>query len=104
MLPVAPDVLYRVEFRRVARQKLDREPAVLGSNEVAYHNGAMRGQPVPHHQQLAPQLTQQVAEKVYYLRRADGALVETEVEVPPGYPSRGREDFPIEMILQHRRL
>ena len=35
MFPVAPDVLYRIELRRVARQLLDREPAILGRDEFA---------------------------------------------------------------------
>src|SRR6266550_5206893 len=80
MFPVAPDVLHRIELRRVARQILDREPAILGRDEFAYQDGSMRGQPVPHDQQLAPQLAQQVAEKIHHLRGADRTLVETEVD------------------------
>src|SRR5215472_7643856 len=96
MLPVTPDVLHRVELRRIARQTLDRELTILGSDEFAHQDGSMRGQPVPHHQQLAPQLAQQVAEKIHHLRGADRTLIETEVEVPPSDASRGREHFPID--------
>jgi hypothetical protein len=46
---------------------------------------------------LRPQLMQQMAEKVDYLRSADGTLIETEAEVPPGYAGCGREHLLIKM-------
>src|SRR5215472_11059265 len=104
MFPVTPDVLHRVKLRRIARQLGDREPAILGSDEFAHQDGSMGGQSVPHHQQLAPQLPQQVAEKINYLRGANRTLIEAEIEVPPSDASCSREHFPIEMILQHRSL
>ena len=58
----------------------------------------MRWQPIPHHQQLARQVTQQVAEEVHHPGRADGAGVEPEVEVPPSDAGGGRQHLPIEVI------
>src|SRR5215475_5787833 len=104
MFPVTPDVLHRVELRRVTRQIFDGQPAILGSDKVVHQPGSMRWQPIPHHQQLAPQVAQQLAEKIHHLRSAHRTLVETEVEVPPSDASRSREHLPVEMILQHRSL
>jgi hypothetical protein len=42
MLPVAPDVLHRIEFRRVSRQLLDRQPAPLRGDELLDRVSAMR--------------------------------------------------------------
>src|SRR5712691_10756635 len=83
MLPVAPDVLHRIEFRRVGRQLLDRESALVRGDELLDGPPAMRRQSVPHDQELARQVTQQMAEEVGDFRGADGAVVEPEVEVPP---------------------
>ena len=104
MFPVAPDVLQRIEFRGVTRQALHRESASLRPDKVADQARPMGRQPVPDHQELARQVPQQMAEKVDYLRRTDGARVKPEVEVPPSDAGGGREHLPIEVILQHRGL
>jgi hypothetical protein len=50
----------------------------------------MGRQAVPDHQQLAPQVPQQMAEEVDYPRRANGAGIKPEVEVPPSDAGGGR--------------
>src|SRR2546430_17671371 len=74
------------------------------ADEFANQPRAMRRQPVPHHQQLAVEVAQQMAKEVDYLGSTDGAGVEPEVKVPPGNSGGCRQHLPIEMILQHRRL
>jgi len=104
VFPVTPEVLHRVEFRRVTRQPLERQPAPLRADKFGYQARPMRRQSVPHHQQLPRQMTQQVAEEVHHLRGADGGGIEPEVKVPPGDSGRGRQHLPVEVILQHRSL
>src|SRR5215470_15830427 len=53
----------------------------------------MSRQPVPHYQQLARQVTQQMTEEVGDFGAADGAAIKPEVEVPP-----------VDVILQQRSL
>jgi hypothetical protein len=63
LFPVTPDLLDRIEFRGVSRQPLDREPTLLRADEMADQARAMRRRPVPHYQQPARQVAQQVADK-----------------------------------------
>jgi hypothetical protein len=61
---VAPDVLYRVEFRSGGEQALNGESFALLADERADPARAMCRQPVPHRQELAAELAQQMVEKV----------------------------------------
>src|SRR6185437_14562822 len=60
VFPIAPQVLDRIELGGVTRQPLDGEPLAPGENEVADQVRAVRRQSVPHHQELARQMTQQM--------------------------------------------
>jgi hypothetical protein len=62
----------------------DRDPAVPRGDELFDHPSAMRWQPVPHHQGLAGQVAQQMAQEVGDLRRTDGAAIEA---ISPSKPS-----------------
>src|SRR6516162_3701027 len=104
MLPVAPEVLHRIEFRRVGRQLLDRQPAPLRGDELLDRVSAMRRQSVPYDHEPTRQMPQQMAEEIDYLGAADGAAIEPEVEIPPSDPGRRRHHLPGEVILQHRSL
>jgi hypothetical protein len=79
MFPVAPDVLDRIEFWCIGRQLLDRESAMVRGDELLDRPPAMRRQSVPHHQELARQVAQQMAEEVGDFGGADGAAIEPEV-------------------------
>src|ERR1700730_8512284 len=72
VFPISPQVLDRIELGRITRQPLDGEPLALGEDEVADHVRAVRRQSVPHHQELARQMAQQMAEEVDHLRAANG--------------------------------
>jgi len=43
-------------------------------------------------------------EKLDDLRAADGSGKQSEIEVLPSHPRHRRQGFPIEVVLQHRRL
>src|SRR6202035_4158308 len=90
MFPIAPDVLYRIEFGGVARQPLDREPTALHAEKFADQPRPMCRKPVPDHHQLAGQMTQQVTEEVDDLRCANGRRIEPEVKTPPSHSGGGR--------------
>lgn len=104
LLPVRPQVLDRIQFRRVAGKKLDPQFSVLLLNEVPHRTAAMPRQPVPDNQQLAGNVLQQMREEQDDLRAADRAGKQSEIEVPPRYPRDRRQSLPVKVILQHRCL
>ena len=101
MFRVAPDVFGGIQFWSVGRQVLDADTAFLCGYELLHHPAAMRGQPVPHQQQLSGNVPQQVFEKRHHLRRADRPGIQAEVEIPQRNAGDDRKRLPIEMILQH---
>jgi len=63
VFPVPPHVLHRIEFRGVARETLQGDPAALAADVVADDAAAMGGQAVPDDEQLAAQMALEVAEE-----------------------------------------
>src|ERR1700732_342753 len=104
VFPVAPEVLHRVEFRRVSGQALQFEPGLLAGDPVLDQAAAVSGKAVPDDQQLAREMGQEMRKKLDHLGTANGSRKEPEVETPPGYPGHRREQLPVEMILQHWSL
>src|SRR5947209_7687069 len=104
LLPVPPQRFDGVEFRGVSRKKFQPQPPLLLLYEFPYQFAAMAPQSVPDHQQLAANVALQMFQELHHLRTADGALKQTEIEIPPGHPSHGRQRLPVEVVLQHRRL
>ena len=104
VLPVAPHVLDRVQLGRVAREILQDNPAALGGDVVAHDPAAVGGQTVPDDEQLAAEMALQVGEKLDNLRSLDRAGEQPEVETPPGDPCDRREQVPVEVVLEDRRL
>ena len=104
VLPVAPDVLHRIELGRVAGQRLQREPAALGTNVLLHDTTAVRGEPVPDDEELAAQMALQVHEEFDDLRPFDRAREQPEVEAPPRDARDRREQVPVEVVLEDRRL
>ena len=104
VLPVAPDVLHRIELGRVAGQRLQRDPTALGANVLLHEVTAVRGEPVPDDEELAPQMALQVHEEFHDLRSFDGSREQPEVEAPPRDARDRREQVPIEVVLEDRCL
>jgi len=82
VLAMAPDVFRGIQFRSVGGQVLDVDAALLRRHEFLHHPAAMRGQPVPHQQQLSGNVPQQLSEKRHDLRRADRSGIHAKVEIP----------------------
>src|ERR1022692_2536109 len=104
MFPIAPDVLHRIEFRRVGGQVLKIDPASLAGDKLSHQPAAMGLRTIPDQQQLARQVAQQMTQEVHYFGRANGSLVKPKIEVPPSDAGHRREQLPVEMILQPRSL
>src|SRR6516225_11167745 len=104
LLTVAPDVFDRIELRRVSRQKLQLDLPVLAGDKFAHQPAAMNRQPIPDDRQPAGNMSLQVLQKLDYLRSLDGAGEQAEVKVPDRNARHSRKAFPMEGVLQHRRL
>ena len=104
MFPVTPDVLHGVELGRVPRQRLQRDPAALSADVLLHDTAAVRGQAVPDDEELAAQMALQVPEEFDDLRPFDRSREESEVETPPRDAGDRREQVPVEVLLEDRRL
>jgi hypothetical protein len=104
LLPVTPEVFDRVEFRSISGQAFQFEPGALAGGPALDQAAAVRRKAVPDDQQLAWDVAQKVGKKLNYLGTANGAWEEPEIKLPPGYPGHGREQLPIEVVLQHWSL
>ena len=104
MLPVAPDVLDGVQLGGVAGEILQDDPAALRGDVVAHDPAAVGGQTVPDDEQLSAEMALEVREEFNDLRSLDRAGEEPEVETPPRDPSDRRQQVPIEVVLEDRRL
>ena len=104
VLPVTPQILHRIKLWGISRQKLQDQPTLLLIDHRSDHPAVMSPKPIPDHQHLSGQMAQQVTEEIDYLRASDRTRIKPEVKLIPSYSSDRREYFPVEMILQHRRL
>ena len=64
VFPVRPQILDRVQFRSVGRQKLQPHPPALLAHEISNHSAAVSPQAIPDDKQLASQMAQQVAKEI----------------------------------------
>jgi len=104
LFPVRPQVLDRVQFRRIGREKLQPQASSLLLHKVPHGAAAMARKTIPDDQQFAGNVALQMREKLDDLRTANRTGKQPEVEVPPRHARDGRQHLPVEMILQHRRL
>jgi hypothetical protein len=104
VLPVAPHVFDRIELRRVPRERLQRDPAALSAHVVVDDAAAVGGQPVPDDEQLPAEMALEVREELDDLRAFDWSGEEPEVEAPPRDPRDRREQVPVKVVLEDRRL
>jgi len=104
LFPVRPEVLDRIQFRRIGGKIFQPQTSSLLPDKVPHCAAVMTGQTVPDDQQLARNVPHQVREKFDDLWTADRAGKQLKVEVPPGHPCHGRQRLPVEVVLQNRRL
>src|SRR5882672_3583083 len=101
LLGIAEQILDRVELWGISRQPFKHDVSVQGLDVVANDAAAMRGQPVPDDQQLAPDGGLERLEVLHDLRTLDRTVEESEVEAPQAHPGDQRELLPVEAVLQH---
>ena len=104
MLPIAPEVLDGVEFRCVPGQALDDKAVLMRPNEVLDEAASVGRKAVPDNQQRAAHVPEKVFEKLHDLRRLNRSREEPEVEVPDGHSGDGRQQVPVEVVLEHGGL
>ena len=80
---IGPDTLMRVEIGRVAWQLLQLEPfgSALGQ-EVFDRLTAMDRRPIPEHQELAGQVSQEVAQEQHHIWTAEGVILDLQQQAP----------------------
>jgi hypothetical protein len=79
-----PNVLHRVQFRRIRRQVLSFQTAFLISDELLGDFAAVARKPIPNQQDVSLNVTEQVFEKLNDLLRVDGLFEDLKVEIPDG--------------------
>jgi hypothetical protein len=88
MLPIASDVIDRVELGRIARQPLDCRPALLCADGFAHHTRPAAARPTP--PTVWPKVAEQMAEKVPTRWPRIGG-VEPELKAPADDSGGGRQ-------------
>ena len=84
VLAVRPDVLRRVQFRRIGRQVLRLQAAFLVSDELLGDFAAVARKPIPNQQDVPIDVTEQVFEELDNLFGVDGLFEDLKIEVPDG--------------------
>jgi hypothetical protein len=104
LFPVSPEVLYRVEFRRICRETFHPDFAAQTFQICLYELTAVGGYSIPDDEQLAFDVTLEMLQEIDHLLGLDRAGVEAKVKVPPRQSGDGRELLPVEVELQDRGL
>lgn len=104
VFPIPPEVLDRIQLRRIARKEFHSEAVPLRRDEVLDQAAPVRRQPVPDQDDLAANMAEQMSEELHDLRGLDRARKQAKVEVPDGHAGDGREQVPVEVELKDRRL
>ena len=104
LLPVGPDVLDRVQFRRIGGEVLDPPSLALPGNEIASELAFVGGPAVPDDPQRSWNVAQQRLQKVHHLRALDRALLQSEIEVKESDSGGRRDRVPVEVVLQNGSL
>ena len=79
-----PEIFDWVQFRCVGRQILDQQPASLITNEFLGDPATMGRQTIPHQQEVAGNVAQQMLEELNHLLGTDRFLKDLEIEIPEG--------------------
>jgi len=101
---MAPQILDGVEFRRVSWQAFQDDALAGGGDEVLDQQAAMNRRAIPKDKDFAGDMPLQVPEELNDLGAFDAALVDLKVKPPQRQPANDRKAFPVEGLVQHRRL
>jgi len=104
LFPVPPQVLHRVKLGGISGEKLKLQATVLLKDKVFNQTAAMTSKPIPYHQELLADMTQQVFQKLHHFGAANRAGKQPKVEISPRHPGHGRQMFPVKMVLKDGSL
>src|ERR1019366_1217051 len=104
LLPIAPKIFDRVEFRSVSGQVGDCDSLLVFLHVAADPEAAVDLGAVPDDEELAVAMAPKLSEEGDYLRGPDCPGVNAETEGSAGEPGDGRKLLPVEVELQDRGL
>jgi len=103
-LEMPPHVFDRIEFGRIGGQPLDLEAPLGGGNEVFDQKAAMDRRAIPENQDFSGNLLLEMFQELNDLKTFDAAGVDLKQKPPQGQSADERKAFPVERLLQNRRL
>ncbi len=103
-LKIPPQVLHRVQFRGIRREKSDLDIDIVPLHIAPHQLALVRLQPVPNDEQRSRDLPVKGLEERDDLRSLDAARKQAEIELPESDTRNDRELVPGEAVLQHRGL
>lgn len=99
-----PDILDRIQFRRVSRQSLYGDVAIESLDVFFDHRAAMCGKSVPNDEELSWYGFLQVPQENDQVRRFDRFGEQFEIEVPQRQSGNEREVLPVEIVEENGSL
>ena len=103
-LEMPPHVFDRIEFGRIGGQPLDWEAPLGGGHEVFDQKAAMDRRAIPEKKDFSGNLPLEMFQELNDLKTFDAAGMDLKQKPPQGQPADERKAFPVERLLQNRRL
>ncbi len=104
MLAVCPDVLHRIQFRRIRREIFRLQAPSLVADELLRDFAAVAREPIPNQQDVAINVAEQMLEELDDLLGLDGLFEDLKVEIPEGDAGDDGQSLPVEVELEYGRL
>jgi len=82
VLAVCPDVLHRIQLRRIRREVFRLQAALLVADELLRDFAAVAREPIPNQQDVSINVTEQMLEELDDLLGLDGLFEDLKVEIP----------------------
>lgn len=98
LLQIGPDILDRIQFRRVGRQPVNLDSAFERVEIVPDQLAAMRGQAIPNDREFAGDGAQQVGQEDDDVFAANRFFKDLEIEIPDCQPCNQGKSLPIEVM------
>src|SRR6266542_736265 len=99
-LEIGPDAFVRIQVGRIAWQLLQAQPLGTALRQEGFDwPAAMNRRAVPDHEQLAGQVTQQVAEELHHVRTAERMVLDLEQQAA----ARGDAADHRQVLTGHRK-
>ena len=104
LFPVTPQILHWVELRGISRKKLNVQPALLPKDKIVDQPAPVASEPIPDDQHLAPDMAQQVLQKLHHFGTANRSRKQAKVKIAPRHSSHRAQMLPVKVVLQNGSL